>query len=201
LTSLRLRWFIPSPMRRVIPPPGILVLLFPVALLACGRSSSVPGDALSSASDTPSASLPGPPAPAPSTAVGPGSVQSPVLPAPMTGSSPPAGAAFLGSPCTPGKDSIACAADGVTAATCAGGTWRVLELCRGPGHCRGIGSALTCDTGLPQPGDACVASTSDSQCRNAHEAIRCRGGHWILSPCDPGKLCFRSNGRGQAGCK
>jgi hypothetical protein len=202
LTSLQLRWFIRSPMRRrAIPARGAFVLLVPPALFACGRSSAVPDDAPSWASETPSASLPGPAAAAPSITVGTGSVQVPVPSPPMAASSPSPGAGLLGGPCTPGRDSIACAADGVTVSTCAGGIWRLLELCRGPGHCRGIGSALTCDTGLPQPGDACVASTSDSQCRNAHEAIRCRGGRWMLSPCDPGKLCFRANGKGQAGCK
>ena len=136
-----------------------------------------------------------PAAAAPSVAAVPGTL------APTAAFPAMAGATALGSPCSAGKDSIACAPDGVTAVTCASGVWRTLELCRGPGRCHGVGSALTCDTGLPQPGDACVASSAESQCRSAHEVMTCRGARWMVSPCDPGKLCFRANGKGQAGCK
>jgi hypothetical protein len=188
-------------MRRVTLPTCILAVLPMVVTGGCGRSSAGPEDAGPSLPAVEAPSL-GPTVPAtavPPVVAIPGSVPAPVT---ATTSFPaPLGAAVLGTPCSPGKDSIACTADGVAVVTCASGVWRTLELCRGPGRCRGVGSALSCDTGLPQPGDACIASTAESQCRSAHEAMTCRGGRWMVSPCDPGHLCFRANGKGHAGCK
>jgi hypothetical protein len=192
-------------MRRLTLPTCILALLSMVVTGGCGRSSAGPEDAGPSLPAVEAPSL-GPTVPAtavPPVATVPGSVPAPVAPALASPASSPApvGAAVLGTPCSPGKDSIACTADGVAVVTCAGGVWRTLELCRGAGKCKGVGSALSCDTGLPQPGDACVAATAESQCRSARETMSCRGGRWMVSPCDPGKLCFRANGKGQAGCK
>jgi hypothetical protein len=187
-------------MRRVILPCGILALLSMVVMAGCGRSSAGPEDAgvSSPAAEAPTPTPAAEPSSPPVVAL-PGSAPAPVAAA--TASPAPVGAAVLGTPCSPGKDSIACTADGVAVVTCASGVWRTLELCRGAGKCKGVGSALSCDTGLPQPGDACVAATAESHCRSARETMSCRGGRWMVSPCDPGKLCFRANGKGRAGCK
>jgi len=123
------------------------------------------------------------------------------VPSVTAGSPLPAGAHVVGNACSAGRDSIACTPDGLEVLTCASGQWRLLQSCRGPGHCAGAGSALTCDTGMPQPGDSCVPATSEPRCRNAHEAIACQGDKWMLSPCGAGQACTSGTGKGHAGCK
>ncbi|MGD0526551.1 MAG: hypothetical protein ABSE49_15490 [Polyangiaceae bacterium] len=172
------------------------------ALMACtrDRASSDAADAGSASSAT-SDTAAGAALDVPS--VGPSTPRARVFPdSPPPKAPPPApGTPVVGNSCSPGRDSIACTADALTALTCAGGQWRMLEPCRGPGHCAGVGAALTCDTGLPQPGDACVPAKSEPQCRSANEAITCLGGKWLVSPCAAGTLCTPGGPRGHAGCK
>jgi len=166
-----------------------------MGLLACTRERAAPDDAAPATSSTeeavPAAAPDVPPTP---TRVFPGAPSATPPP-------PPPGAHVPGNGCSPGRDSIACTPDGLEVLTCASGQWRMLQSCRGPGHCAGVGSALTCDTGMPQPGDSCVPATSDTRCRNAHEAIACQGGKWMVSPCGAGQLCTPGVGKGHAGCK
>ena len=169
-----------------------------IALLACTRDHVTSDDAASSASSTAEAVPAAVPAvPIASTRVFPGAP-----PAPSGSAPPPApGARVAGNSCSPGQDSIACTPDGLEVLTCASGQWRMLQTCHGPGHCLGVGSALTCDTGMPQPGDPCAPATAEPKCRNAHEAIVCQGGNWMVSPCRAGALCTPGAGKGHAGCK
>jgi hypothetical protein len=125
----------------------------------------------------------------------------PAASAPASPTSPPAGAVVAGNACSPGRDSIACTADGIAVLTCASGQWRLLQSCKGPGRCAGVGSGLTCDTGMPEPGDPCVAATSEPRCRNSHEALACQGGAWMVTPCAQGHLCSPGGPKGHAGCK
>jgi hypothetical protein len=177
-------------MRRALVPAIVGLALLACTRVHAGSDDAAPPDA--SAPDAAPAALPDI---IPSTRVFPG--------APPAGTSPPLppGVHVVGNGCSPGKDSIACTPDGLEVLTCASGQWRMLQTCRGPGHCTGVGSALTCDTGLPQPGDSCVPSSSEPRCRNAHEAIACQGGKWMVSPCGAGQLCTPGAGKGHAGCK
>jgi hypothetical protein len=180
-------------MRRVLVPAGVLG----IALLGCTREHATTSDDAS-----PSASAFAEPVPDEAPSIVPSTRVFPGGPPTTTASpQPPPGARVVGNSCSPGKDSIACTPDGLEVLTCASGQWRMLQSCRGPGHCAGAGSALTCDTGMPQPGDSCVPSTSETRCRNAHEAIACQGGKWMVSPCGAGTLCTPGAGKGHAGCK
>jgi hypothetical protein len=180
-------------MRRVLVPAGVLG----IALLGCTREHANPADDASASAPPAVDTVPGEvPNIVPSTRVFPGGPPS------AAASPPPApGAHVVGNSCSPGKDSIACTPDALEVLTCASGQWRMLQTCRGPAHCAGVGSALTCDTGMPQPGDSCVPSASETRCRNAHQALACLGGKWMVSPCAAGTLCAPGGGKGQAGCK
>ena len=127
------------------------------------------------------------------------SVSDPQAESASSSAMPAPGAPVVGNSCSPGRDSITCAPDGLEVLTCASGQWRMLQPCRGPGRCVGTGSALVCDTGIPQPGDSCVQATAEPRCRNAHEAIACQGGKWMVSPCAQG--CGPGAGKDHAGCK
>jgi len=176
-------------MRRVLVLAGVLG----IALPACTRERATPDDAAPSGSSSPETLTEVPSFP--SGRVLPGSPSASARPAPAPGDK------VVGNGCNPGRDSIACTPDGLDALTCASGQWRLLESCRGPGRCAGVGSALTCDTGTPQPGDSCVPATSQPRCRSAHQAIACQGGTWIVSPCAAGSMCSPGVGKGHAGCK
>jgi len=178
-------------MRRVL-----VAAVLGIALPACTREHSTPAasdDAATSAS-SPEETVPAAVPVVPSTRTFPGG------PSPIP-SAPAPGAHVVGNACSPGRDSIACTPDGLEVLTCASGQWRMLQSCRGPGHCGGVGSALTCDTGMPQPGDSCIPASSDTRCRSAHEAIACQSGKWMVSPCGAGQLCTPGVGKGHAGCK
>jgi hypothetical protein len=190
-------------MRRVLLPAGVLA----VALLGCTRApAGASSDASTSAFPETTAS-----SPAADSASAPPDTVAPPLPtipttrvfpgAPSVTPLPPPGAHVAGNSCTPGRDSLACTNDGNEVLTCAGGQWRMLQACHGPGKCVGLGSSLECDTGAPQPGDSCAPATSQPHCRSAHEAIACVGGKWMVSPCAEGKLCSPGAGKGHAGCK
>jgi hypothetical protein len=182
-----------------------LAFVLAVGAAACtreraGSDDAAPPSPSSGAAASAPASAP-PPAPAASSAPSSNHL---VLggPAPPTSAAtPPPGVPFEGNACSPGKDSIACTAGGGEVLTCAGGQWRMLESCSGPGRCVGKGSALTCDTGIPQPGDACVPGKAEPQCHTAHEALLCQGGKWMVSPCAAGHLCLAAAGKAPAGCK
>ena len=182
-------------------PVLVMAAVLGIPPLACSRPHAAPEEAAPTASATAEdvpAAVPPPsaPLPIPSTRVFPG--------APPGFGGPPKpepGARVAGNNCTPGQDSIACTPDGLEALTCAGGQWRMLQSCHGPAHCAGIGSSLTCDTGMPQPGDPCARATAETRCRSAREAIVCQGGSWMVSPCRAGTLCTPGGGKGQAGCK
>jgi hypothetical protein len=180
---------------------GVLGMALMVCTSGCTRDRAADAaDAASSSDPSPAtASTVSAALEVPSTA--PPEPPSRVLPDSPASTRPAPGTAAIGNPCSPGRDSIACTADALAALTCAGGQWRMLEPCRGPGHCLGVGSALTCDTGLPQPGDACVPAKSEPHCRSANEAITCMGGKWMVSPCAAGTLCTPGGARGHAGCK
>jgi len=179
-------------MGRLLAPAVALAM----GLLGCTRPPGSTGDAppASSASADLSAAVPDLPPSAPPALTR-------VLPDSPAAPRPAPGALVVGNGCSPGRDSIACTSDGLGVLTCASGQWRMLESCRGPGKCVGVGSALTCDTGSPQPGDACVPSKSETHCRSATEAISCVNGKWMVSPCGAGTLCSLGSAKGHAGCK
>ena len=83
---------------------------------------------------------------------------------------------FIGNPCSTGADS-----SGVHPrrdrwwSRAPAGQWRMLQSCRGPAGCKGTGSALTCDTGMPQPGEPCVPTTAEPSCRERPRGPRLPG--------------------------
>jgi hypothetical protein len=185
-------------MRRLQRLLRILPLVTPVALACTPSSSSSPAGADAS----PSAAASSPPPVASSAVIATLSIPPAVNPNGAPAASASGTVPAQGAPCSPGKDSIVCSPDQLSVLTCAGGVWRTLQACRGPARCKGMGSALTCDTGIPQPGDDCVPAKSEPQCRSAHESIACSGGKWIVSPCRAGTTCIPARGgTGTSGCK
>jgi hypothetical protein len=173
------------------PVRGLVLLTVAASSLACERGCRSSNEA------TPAPSGSAAPAPAPSSA---------------SPSRPSALPALANTPCNPGPDSLTCTPDGLEVLTCAGGTWRLLESCRGPGHCKGAGANIACDPGEPQPGDACVAVRAEPHCRDAHHVLACTAGRWTESACGPGETCGPPRRRtdaagpagetvGQVGCK
>jgi len=101
-------------------------------------------------------------------------------------------------PCEAGKDSTACTPDGFEELTCFKGHWKVVQTCRGPGHCVGEGASLACDVGTPQQGDACVAN-AEARCADAKTLLACKQGHWAASLCAPPASC-QAAANGAAAC-
>jgi hypothetical protein len=152
-------------------PPGVVgVLAVPlpffstllVAAVGCGRSSTVEGVPAGSAHSSPASSP-----------ADPGLVAAPVA----------------GRGCVAGRDSVACSPDGLEEISCAGGLWRTIQSCRGPGHCQGAASKLTCDPGEPQPGDACIVARSAPRCLGTDRLLACTDGRWLPSSCPAGRTC------------
>jgi hypothetical protein len=175
-------------MRRIV---ALVVLALPLAL-ACKPKKGADGgaDAGPVADDT--ATSEPPPEPSASASASASATHAAARPI-----GPPA----VGNGCAPGKDSVACAPDGFEELTCAGGVWRLMQTCRGTGHCTGSGAALTCDVGAPQAGDACVPATSTPRCTNASTVLSCQNGRWSASVCMPPAKCQPNAKNGQPGCK
>ncbi|MGH7296537.1 MAG: hypothetical protein ACRELB_16485 [Polyangiaceae bacterium] len=158
---------------------SLLLALLPASLLpACARADPPSNGSASASASAASLAMPPPSS----------SVVGPAVPA------------ASGAACSPGKDSVACAADGVGELTCAGSVWRSLATCRGPEGCRGVGSALRCDPGTPLLGDACNPAAAEPSCRSPHEALECRASRWVVVPCRAGKACSPRSPKGPAGC-
>jgi hypothetical protein len=96
---------------------------------------------------------------------------------------------IAGHGCSAGRDSVACSPDGLEEIACAGGVWRTIQSCRGPGHCQGAASKLTCDAGEPQPGDACIVARSAPRCLGPDRLLACTDGRWLPSACPAGRTC------------
>ena len=98
-------------------------------------------------------------------------------------------APIAGHGCIPGRDSVTCSPDGLEEIACAGNVWRTILTCRGPAHCKGEASKLSCDTGVPQPGDACIPTKAPPRCLDGARLLACTEGRWLPTACPAGRAC------------
>jgi hypothetical protein len=92
-----------------------------------------------------------------------------------------------------GAENRACSADKKTSLLCAGGKFKAVQTCRGPGGCQIKADVVTCDSKLAEKGDPCTAPgtfacTSDLKARLV---------------CGPGKeprFAFDRYCKGPSGC-